>query len=154
MPRSGFLLTRVSLTTSRCLCVSFCTAVCVVSALNFQAIPSKACISTARYKCSPFFWKLCWNYFQIIFAENETKWKRSDGDSANAVREELLVLRYQSEPSRVESSVSTSSAYYQYCHSAFSVALGSKNDIDKKHRPWSVAKNWKYSDFSKNYSYF
>ena len=68
------------------------------------------------------------------------KWKRSDGDSAKAVREELFVLRYQSEPSRVESSVSTSSAYYQYCHSAFSVALGSKNDIDKKHLPMKILK--------------
>ena len=56
------------------------------------------------------------------------KWKRTDGDSAKAVREELFMLRYESEPSRLESSVSRSSAYYQYCHSDLSVSLGGKND--------------------------
>ena len=46
------------------------------------------------------------------------------------------------ESSIVESSVSTSSAFYQYCLLDFSVVHGRTNDIDKKHCLWSVAKNW------------
>ena len=61
------------------------------------------------------------------------KWKRTDGESAEAVREQLLLLRYKSEPGLVESSVSTSSACYQYCCSDFSAAHGGKNNIDRKH---------------------
>ena len=50
----------------------------------------------------------------------------------------------------IESSVSNFSAYCRYCHSDFSVAHDGRNDINKKHCLWSVAKNWKYSNFSKN----
>ena len=60
------------------------------------------------------------------------KWKRTDGDSAKAVREQVFLSRGKSEPGIVETSVSKSSTYYQYCHSDFSVAQGSKNEIDKK----------------------
>ena len=69
------------------------------------------------------------------------KWKRTDGKSAKAVREQAFLSRYKSEPSRVESSVSRPSACYHYSHSDLSVALGGENDIDKKHCPRSVAKN-------------
>ena len=51
---SGFLMTHVSLATSCCHIIGFCIALCVVSALNSQAILSKACIFTAKNKCSPF----------------------------------------------------------------------------------------------------
>ena len=60
------------------------------------------------------------------------KWKRTDGDSAKAVREQVFLSRGKSEPGIVETSVSKSSTYYQYCHSDFSVAQGSKNEIEKK----------------------
>ena len=49
----------VSLTTSPCCSVGLCTMRCVISALNSWASQSKACISAAKYKCSPLFWKLC-----------------------------------------------------------------------------------------------
>ena len=68
------------------------------------------------------------------------KHKRTDGESAKAMREQMFLLRYKSEPSRVESSVSKSE-YYQYCCSDFSVAHGSKNNISKKHCLWTVSKN-------------
>ena len=68
------------------------------------------------------------------------KRKRTDGESAKAVREQMFLSRYKSEPGVMESFVSKSSAYSQYCHSDFSVAHGGKNDIDKKHCPWTVAK--------------
>ena len=49
--------TCASLVTSHCHSVGFCI---VVSALNSQAIQSKACISAAKYKKPlSFFWKLC-----------------------------------------------------------------------------------------------
>ena len=76
-----------------------------------------------------------------------TKWNGKELISAIAVKEQLLLLRYKSEPSIVESVFSKSSACYQYYRSDFSVAHGSKNDIEKKYRPWPVAKNWKYSNF-------
>ena len=60
------------LTTCYCCSVSFCVVLSVVLALNSQEFQSKACISAAKYEHSPFFWKPCWNYFQIIFTEN--KW--------------------------------------------------------------------------------
>ena len=68
---------------------------------------------------------------EIIFTENIMTQKRTDRESARAVREEMFLSRYKSEPGIVESSVSTSSAYCQNCH------------------PWSVAENLKYSNFSK-----
>ena len=46
-----------------------CMALCVVSALNSQAIQSEAYSSTAKYECWPFFWKPCWNY--IHWEQNE-----------------------------------------------------------------------------------
>ena len=63
--------TCVSLTSSHSCSFSFCVGLSVVLALNSQAIQIKACISAAKYEHSPFFWKLCWNYFQIIFTENK-----------------------------------------------------------------------------------
>ncbi len=45
----------VSLATSRCHGLGFCVGLCVVSALNSEAVQSKACISTAKYEHSPFF---------------------------------------------------------------------------------------------------
>ena len=74
--------------------------------------------------------------FLIIFTENKMKQKRTDGESAKAVREQVFLSRYKSEPGIVESSVSTSSAYCQYCCSF--------------HR--SVAENWKYSRKVRVYS--
>ena len=64
------------LTTCHCYSVSFCVVLSVVLALNSQAFQSKACISAAKYEHSPFFWKPCWNYFQIIFTEN--KWNSGE----------------------------------------------------------------------------
>ena len=41
--------TRVSLMASRCCSISFCTAICAVSALTSQpALQSEACISAAK----------------------------------------------------------------------------------------------------------
>ena len=121
----------VSLTTSHCHGVSFCVVLCVVSAQNSGAIPCNGCISAAEYEHSSFFWKPCSNYFQSIFTENKMKRKRTDGESAEAVREQAFLSRYKSEPGIVESSVSRP-ACCQYCH----------------YCPWSVAKNSKYSNFS------
>ena len=111
----GFGGACVILATSHCHSVSFCIVLCVVLALNSQAIQSKACISVAKHEHSPFFWKVCQNCFQIIFTENEMRWKRTDGESAKAVREQVFLSRYKSEPGIVEPSVSKSSAYYWYC---------------------------------------
>ena len=61
------------------------------------------------------------------------KQKRTDGERVKAVREQVFLWRYKSEPDVVESSVSRSSAYYQYCCLGFSVAYGDKNKVDKKH---------------------
>ena len=55
------------------------------------------------------------------------KWKITVGQRAKAVREQVFLLRYKSEPSIVDSSVSKSSADSQYCHSDFSAAHGCKN---------------------------
>ena len=60
------------------------------------------------------------------------KQKRTDGERVKAVREQVFLWRYKSEPDIVESSVSRS-AYYQYCCLGFSVAYGDKNKVDKKH---------------------
>ena len=69
--------------------VGFCIALCVVSALNSPAIQSKACISIAKYKHWPVFWKPWWNYFQINFIENKNemrkKWKYSDFSKKKAL---------------------------------------------------------------------
>ena len=54
------------------------------------------------------------------------KQRRTAGESAKSVREQVFMWRYKSEPSTVESSVSKSSACCRYCQSC----------------PWSVAKNW------------
>ena len=64
--------------------------------------------------------------------------------------EQVFLSRDKPEPGVMESSVSKSSAYCQYRHSDFSVAHGAKNDIDKKHCPWTLAKKWKHFNFSKN----
>ena len=69
------------------------------------------------------------------------KQKRTDRESAKAVKEQVFMSRYKSEPCLVESSVSKFSACYHCWCSDFSVAHGSKNDINKKHCPWSVFKN-------------
>ena len=71
-----------SLMTCRCRSISFCTVLCVVSALNSWAIRSEACISTGKYKCLPFFCEPCGNYFEITFIENEVKRKRIGRESA------------------------------------------------------------------------
>ena len=63
----------------------------VVSALNFGVIPCKGYISTTECEHSPFFWKLCRNYFRIIFTENKLKRKRADGKSAKAEREQVFL---------------------------------------------------------------
>ena len=72
-----------------------------------------------------------------------------DGENAKTVREQVFLSKYRSEPGILESSICKSPAYYQYCHSDVSVANGGKSNNDKKHCPWSVAKNWKYSNSSK-----
>ena len=46
--------TSASLTTSWCRSFGFCVTLFVVAALTSQAIQSEACISTAKYKHSPF----------------------------------------------------------------------------------------------------
>ena len=68
------------------------------------------------------------------------KRKRTDGESAKAVRGQGFLLRYKSEPGIVESSVSKSSAYCQYCSSDFSVAHGSKNN-QTSHGLWLNTEN-------------
>ena len=104
----------VSLTTFRCCRVCFCFALHVVSALGSQATRSKACISAANYELLPFFLKQCCHCFQVIFTENKMKRKRSDGESAKAVREQVFLSRYESETCVVKSFVSKSYAYCQY----------------------------------------
>ena len=81
------------------------------------------------------------SHVEIIFSKNKMTWKRTDGDSAKAVREQVFLSRCKSEHGVVESSVSKSFAYCQYRQLDLSVAHGSKNGINKKHCPWSVAKN-------------
>ena len=66
----------VSLATPCCHTFGFCIAPCVVSALNCRAIRSEACIFAAKYQHSPFFWKSCWNCFEIIFTG--TKWNEKE----------------------------------------------------------------------------
>ena len=139
--------------TFQCHSVGFCIVLCVVLALNSLAVQSRACISVAKYEHSPFFWKPCQNCFQIIFTENEIRQKRTDGESAKAVREQVFLSRYKSEPGIVEPSVSKSSAYW-YCCLDFWVAHGSKINVDEKYSPWSVAKNGKKSNFCENRSFF
>ena len=56
------------------------------------------------------------------------KGKRADGESAKAVREQVFLWRYKSESGIVESSVSKSSAYCQYC---CSVVHGSRSNNNK-----------------------
>ena len=68
--------------------------------------------------------RFCGNHVEIVFTENKMKWKESDGESAKAVRKQMFLSRYKSEPGIVESSVSKSSAYCQYSHSDLSVACG------------------------------
>ena len=58
-------------------------SLCVVLALNSQAIQSKACIFAANYKCSTIFLETV----EIIFAANKMKHKRTDGESAKAAKE-------------------------------------------------------------------
>jgi len=58
------------------------------------------------------------------------KQKSTDGESSKAVKEQVFLSRYKSEPGIVESSVSRSLAYCQYCYSGFSVAHSAKSDID------------------------
>ena len=70
--------TCVSLATSHLRSVSFCIVLCVDSTLNSQAVRNEAGVSTAKYECLNFFWKSCWNCFQISFTENEMKQKSSE----------------------------------------------------------------------------
>ena len=63
------------------------------------------------------------------------KQKRSDGESAKALREQGFLLRYKSESSIVESSVFKFSAYCWYCHSDFSVAMVAKTTLIKSAAP-------------------
>ena len=44
------------------------------------------------------------------------KWKRTDRESAKAVREQVFLSRYKSKPGIVKSSVSRSSEIFQYCY--------------------------------------
>ena len=76
---------------------SFCIAICVVWALNSRAVQSEACISTAKYKRLPFFWKPCGHFLGIVFTENKMKQKRTDGKSAKAAREQVFLSRYKTE---------------------------------------------------------
>ena len=69
--------------------------------------------------------------FRLFFTENKMKQRRTVGESAKSVREQVFMWRYKSEPSIVESSVSKSSACCRYCQSC----------------PWSVAKNLFFLDF-------
>ena len=55
------------------------------------------------------------------------KWKRADGESAKALREQAFLSIYKPEPGIVNSSVSRPSAYCQYCC----------------YCPWSSLKIWK-----------
>ena len=61
------------------------------------------------------------------------KQKGTDGERVKALREQVFLWRYKSEPDVVESSVSRPSAYCQYCRLGFSVACGDENEVDKKH---------------------
>ena len=74
--------TCINLVTSHCCSVGICIALCVALHWFSRAIQSSAYISGAKYEHSPFFWKLCWNYFQIIFDweqnQMENKWKYSN----------------------------------------------------------------------------
>ena len=147
MPRSGFSLTRVSLMTSRCHCQFLYCGLRSLST-EFSGNSKQGLYFHCKVQVFTIFLEAMLKLFSDYFCweqnEMEKNWRRQCQSSEG----KLFVLRYESEPSRVESSVSRSSAYYQYCHSDLSVALGGKNDIDKKHRPWSVAKNWKKSNFS------
>ena len=60
--------------TSGCHSVGLCNVLYVVTALNSLAIQSEACISTAKYECSPFSGSL----LEIIFTENKLKQERTD----------------------------------------------------------------------------
>ena len=129
--------TCVSLANSHCHSVGFCVAFCAVPVLISWAIRSKAYISTAKYKHLSLFWKLCWNYF--CWEQNEMEknwWRKCQGGKGTSVPVKIQIWvwhsGYKSESGIVESSVSKSSACCQYCHFCL----------------WSVAKNWKYSNFS------
>ena len=64
------------------------------------------------------------------------KWKRTDGESAKVVREQVFLLSYKSESGIVESSVCTSSAHYQHCHSdLFQWPMGAKTTWIKSATP-------------------
>ena len=89
---------------SHCHSVGFYLALGIVLALN-------SCVSAAKYEHLPFFQKLCRNYFQI-FTQNKMKWKRTDGESAKAVREQVFLSRYKSVPGIVGDS--KFSAYCQW----------------------------------------
>ena len=112
-----------------CLChrVGFCIVLCIVSALNSLAIQTRLIFPLQKYEPLPFFLKQCGNYFQVIFTSDKMKWKRTVGESSRAVREQVFLSRYKSEPGIVECSVSKPYVYCQYCRS----------------RLLSVAKNWK-----------
>ena len=95
-PVLGFRWDMCKSVTSHCRSVGFCIVLCVVSTLNSLAIQSKACISTAKYKHSPFLWKLCWNCFLIIFSENTKKQKRTENtlNALNFSRNTTMLLFY------------------------------------------------------------
>ena len=93
-PVLGFRWDMCKSVTSHCRSVGFCIVLCVVSTLNSLAIQSKACISTAKYKHSPFLWKLCWNCFLIIFSENTKKQKRTENTLHTLSRNTTMLLFY------------------------------------------------------------
>ena len=90
MPSFGHML---SLATSPCHSVGFCIVLCIVSALNSQAIQSEACISAAEYKHLPFFLeavlKCLGDYFPWEQNQMEKKWwgkcQSSEGTSVPVV---------------------------------------------------------------------
>jgi len=79
------------------------------------------------------------------------KWKRTDGESAKAVREYVFLPRYKSEPGIVEFSVSRSSASCQYCHSCpWSVAIRTENILTLLKRQKKIFNAYSYLYLSVN----
>ena len=91
MPSCGFFGGAcVSLAISHCY-VSICIMLCVVLALNSPQIKMRLVFplqSTSVHFLG--------NCVEIIFTENKMKWKRSDGESAKAVREQVFLSRCKS----------------------------------------------------------
>ena len=137
----------LSLTTSHCHSVGICIVHCVVLALSSQAVQSKACISAAKWGFTillELVLKLFSDYFHWKKNETEKKWWRKC-QSIEGTRV----------PVEIQIWVQHSGVF---CFQIFSILLvlpfrlfsshGGKNDINKKHCPWPVAKHWKYCNFS------